>query len=190
MKTTLSLILAIFTLNVLAFTPDPNLAYQCKGDELYSKNGKFIYRFSYSSDCEEALRQSAYNQGRFCDGKKLVKEDGTVLNSFSFHSNCPEAFSKIMFSRKGLYCSGKEMFNVDLIASRALVSMITVKQRFRMLVVTVVFSVMEERCLLMKVNKLALIALNLAVVRNSMRFTGLSSRSHLLSMELLIIYGR
>jgi hypothetical protein len=86
----------------------------CQSNVLYSNFGKPIYRFTFSSYCNDALNQSRINLGRFCDDRKLVREDGRINREFSFWSECPEALLDLKISNRGLYCDDGELIQIYL----------------------------------------------------------------------------
>lgn len=76
----------------------------CEGSEMFNNLGRPMYRFTFSSDCTNALAQSQSFNGRFCDDEKLVRENGQVSHQFTFRSHCNEALVDLRNSRYGLYC--------------------------------------------------------------------------------------
>ena len=81
----------------------------CQGNVIYSNIGTPLYRFTFSSDCADALNQSRNNDGRFCDGRVLVREDGRAVHQFAFWSECPEALLDLKVSNRGLYCDDGDL---------------------------------------------------------------------------------
>ncbi|HXH74132.1 MAG TPA: hypothetical protein VNJ08_04160 [Bacteriovoracaceae bacterium] len=80
-----------------------NPAY-CEGETMYSLQGTVVYKFRYSTECDDALDEARVNKGRFCTFGTLVREDGKDIYSFTFSNGCWDALKKLTYSWTGLFC--------------------------------------------------------------------------------------
>lgn len=76
----------------------------CQDGDLYSNTHTLLYSFNFSLDCNNALRESKLNNGRFCDDTKLIREDGVLSYNFTFRSDCQEGLLDLSYSKSGLFC--------------------------------------------------------------------------------------
>jgi hypothetical protein len=100
-------LILLFSLPRIVFSqhlPQRTYPSYCQSNLLYSNIGKALYRFTFISDCVNALIQSKNNNGRFCDENLLVREDGKVSRQYSFSSECLDGLLDLKVSNRGLYC--------------------------------------------------------------------------------------
>jgi hypothetical protein len=63
----------------------------CDRDTMKDENGRVIHRFSFTRECQEALREVQLYQGRFCAQYHLFDIYFGQVYSFNFQSECQAA---------------------------------------------------------------------------------------------------
>jgi hypothetical protein len=71
--------------------------------------GQVVQRFTFRSDCEEAIQEILQSRGLFCNNAELNDVRYGAIHRFTFRSDCAEARASV--ARVGRFCDGGDLFD-------------------------------------------------------------------------------